>query len=329
MSKRRRKRKASPVLTLLKAVFAGAAGIFIFVLLTGLFQPKYYFATEAASPETEMWESFYGLEKNSLDVVFLGSSHVYNAIDPVAFEENTGLSAFDLASSNQDLSVSYFFVRELLRYQSPEYIVMDAYGFTLEPYEDARTYRRSFDNMHWSSVKREAIKAWLPHMEGETLLPRIFTLFDYHSRWDELTDEDFNGKAYQTSVRGFCPYEGSEKGETIDYQGFGKSDQTLMDISEENLTYFYKLVQLCEDNQIDLILIKTPDSQWTRGENQRIASLAAPLNMTYLDYNANQEMSRIGLDGSSDWRNSRHLNKTGAAKFTAVLAEDLSELMNH
>ncbi len=327
MSRRRRKKNIdrNKILTIAKVMGAILVGLLIFSFLTGLLQPKYYFSTEAASPETEMWKSFYSQEKNSMDIVFLGSSHVYNAINPVQFEEETALSGFDLSTSNQDLSISYYLMKELLRYQSPKYIVMDVYGFELEPYEKTSSYKRTFDDMKWSSVKMSAILDWLPHMEGESLLPRIFTLLDYHSRWDELTDADLNGKKYETTEKGYCPYEGSEKGESIDYSGIDGTDETLMELSQEELSYFYKIVHLCEKNNIQLILIKTPDSAWTEGKHQAISNLAAAMKLTFIDYNKNAEITDLGLDASSDWRNSRHLNSNGAAKFTAALAEDIKK----
>ena len=43
--------------------------------VTAVLQPKYYFAS-MASPETEVWDSFYEQPEDSIDLIFLGSSHV-------------------------------------------------------------------------------------------------------------------------------------------------------------------------------------------------------------------------------------------------------------
>ncbi|MDO4478136.1 MAG: hypothetical protein Q4B73_03725 [Lachnospiraceae bacterium] len=298
-------------------------GILIFAGLTRLFQPKYYFSTEAASPETEMWRSFYDLPKDSLDIVFLGSSHMYNAVDPVAFEAMTGLSGFDLATSNQDLSVSYYCLRELLRFQKPEVIVFDAYGFELEPFEKKSTYKRTFDDMAWSSVKMGALRDWMPHMEGEKWLPRFLTLLDYHSRWEELTDADIHGEAYVTSRRGFCPFVGAEEG-VISFDGIDGTDATPVALSDLETDYFRKILALCRNNDITLVMIKTPSALWNIGKHEAVAALAEAEGVPFLDYNTNEAIAHLALRGDADWRNTRHLNENGAARFTKVLAEDLA-----
>ena len=64
------------------------------------------------TPETEMWEQFYELDKNSIDMVFVGNSHVYNAINPAVIYEKSGIKSFDIATSNQDLFTSYYLLKE-------------------------------------------------------------------------------------------------------------------------------------------------------------------------------------------------------------------------
>ena len=61
-------------------------------------RPKYY---EAPDDMTNKTEGFYALEKNSLDVLFLGSSHSYYAFNPAILWKKQELTVmFSQASVN-------------------------------------------------------------------------------------------------------------------------------------------------------------------------------------------------------------------------------------
>ena len=48
-------------------------------------------------------ETFYSLEDNSVDVLFLGSSHCYCAVDNAKFWKDEGIAAYNLSISGQDV----------------------------------------------------------------------------------------------------------------------------------------------------------------------------------------------------------------------------------
>lgn len=315
MSKRNRKFRAQAALRLIAAILGG---VLIFCLLTRLLQPKYYYCLEGRSPETEFWQSFYELPRDSRDVIFLGSSHIYNAVDPAQYEALTGLTAFDMATSNQDMSVSYYLLKECLTRQSPDAVVLDAYGLEMTTFGKSSTYKRTFDDMHWSAAKIGAIRDWMPHMEGETWITRILTILDYHGRWEELTAADLDGRPYVTSRLGFCPSD--ETAASITYDGVAEDAGEPFAIDPEAVRYFGLIAELCRQEGIALTLIKTPDTAWTAAKSEAAAALAAEYGIPYTDYNAAGAYERIGLAAAEDWRNENHLNRCGAEKFTQFIA---------
>ena len=309
--------KVNIILRIVRAASAVLVGVLIFAGLTKLCQPKYFFVLEARSPETEMWHSFYQLDRDSLDILFLGSSHIYNSIDPDQYEEETGLTGFDMSTSNQDASLSYYLLEETLRYQHPKTVVMDLYGLKLEPLTKTSSYKRTLDDMKWSEVKWEAVRAWLPHMEGETLLPRFLTILDFHSRWSSLEDADIHEGNYVTSRRGFCPTD--ETADDITHEAY-LADEEEQSFSETTENYVNRIVELCQKNDIELILIKTPDTGWTEKWHEAGQNLADGYGLEFIDFNEPAILDKIGLDDSTDWRNANHLNAAGAEKFTHFLS---------
>lgn len=294
----------------------------LFMHLTALLQPKYFYNSVSESPETEHWKAFYEEPQNSIDTIFLGSSHVYDGINPLVFYEETGLTSFDLSSSSQDLPTAYFYLQEALRYQKPKYVIFDAYGLLATAFSNEASYKRSLDNMRWSPVKLNAIREWQKYLKNEELLPRIFTLLDYHSRWDSLGREDFFPNEFMTSINGYCPV--SSSAEDITHNSYNLYTN-LPPLDETNLAYFDKLLDLCYRNDISFILIAIPDTIWTAGYCSAIQEVINDKDVPFIDYNTDKNYSAIGINDSTDWYNKNHLNVHGSAKFTLHLAKDLSE----
>ena len=316
-------KKRKKVITTILKVCTWCIGFgVIFFVCSGILKPKYFFDSASQSPETEMWKTFYEEPQNSIDVIFLGSSHIYNGVNPLVFYEETGLTGFDLASSSQDIPTGYFYLKEALEYQTPKYVLLDSYGILNKAFENEAAYKRSLDDMRWSAVKIEAIREWQKHLEGVRLLPRIFTIMDYHSRWDSLSEEDFSDSKFITNRNGYCPVFTAD--ENVVYNAFD-AHINEPEIDETTRKYIKSMVDLCENNNIKLCLISVPDTEWTRGNSTAIQKLANELSIPFLDYNTEELFVKIGIQDGKDWMNSGHLNSYGAEKFTAFLAESLYE----
>ncbi|MBQ3790985.1 MAG: hypothetical protein II800_08630, partial [Lachnospiraceae bacterium] len=61
------------------------------------------------------------------DVLFLGSSHVINGIDPVLLYEEEGIASLNLGGHGSILPASYYELLLALSYASPRLVVVDGY----------------------------------------------------------------------------------------------------------------------------------------------------------------------------------------------------------
>ena len=85
--------------------------------------------------------TFYQNPKNSIDVLFIGSSHVHNGIDISLLYKEYGISSYDFSSSGQPLPTSYFYVKEALKTQKPKLIIFDSYSLR---HTDYRFHKDSY-----------------------------------------------------------------------------------------------------------------------------------------------------------------------------------------
>src|SRR5699024_10463197 len=69
-------------------------------------------------PDLSMKE-FYDLDKNSAQVLVLGSSHTTLGFSPIECYKQTGITSFNLSTAKQPMEVSYYLLEEALKSQSP------------------------------------------------------------------------------------------------------------------------------------------------------------------------------------------------------------------
>ena len=76
-------------------------------------------------PHTETFKGFYNMQRNTVDVLILGTSHAASAFNPQDFYDCAGVCSYNLSSSAQALYNSYFWLREALNYQHPKAVILD------------------------------------------------------------------------------------------------------------------------------------------------------------------------------------------------------------
>lgn len=294
--------------------------VLLWIGFTRLFEPKFVFHSKYLSPELESWELFYEQEKDSLDAVYVGSSHVYNAINPVVIYENMGFTGYTLASSDQDMAVSYYYIKEAIRTQHPQIVFLDSFYLSKGCYENDDNYKRSFDYMKWSGVKKEAIESWMEYLPDERMENRVLTLLDYHTRWTDIREEDFRFEEMKNSVCGYAPILSRQMSERELYY-FDEEPYEMPDITRE---YFDKIVTLCRENGVHLTLITIPASFWTKGYGDTARQLAEDYQIGYIDFNAEAEFKAMDINIYNDFRDPNHMNIFGADKVSKRLAEHMS-----
>ena len=108
--------------TALKRVFASLA--FCALLLAAL----WYVSPVLKPSGRNQWVTYGALPKDSIDVLFMGTSHTYTGIDPATIWRKRGISSFVLAGPGQKLQITDFWLREALKTQHPKVVVLEAVG---------------------------------------------------------------------------------------------------------------------------------------------------------------------------------------------------------
>lgn len=298
-----------------KSIITVSCFILIFSLIFNHFQKIYSFKF---ADGIYGLKAFYNQEDNINDVIFIGSSNIFENINTQILWDEFGIASFDLAGSMQPMWNSYYYMKEALKTQSPRLFVLDLLGVLWEgDYLDSSRIIKNTYGMKNSLDKIEAVKISAPKANWNDYLWEVPT---YHIRYQELTAGDYlpnNGTPNWESWKGFGI--NTETMVCDRPEGF-ETDETL-DISSKSEKYLRKICQLCRDNDVELLLIKTPyvtDIDSTMKYN-RAAEIGAEYGVPCVDFNYYYD--EIGLDFNTDLGDGLHLNYRGNIKFTRYLAE--------
>lgn len=99
--------------------------VFLALLFTGLALLN----TLSYEPQqvTGQWNGWNELEKNSVDVLFLGNSHAECSVAPLQLFEEAGIKSWVLKSSGCNMPVRYYYLKEALKTQKPRLIAVEIF----------------------------------------------------------------------------------------------------------------------------------------------------------------------------------------------------------
>lgn len=286
-------------------------------LLQRLLMPKYVDDVIEGALIAEYYE-----EDKEHDVIFIGDCEVYENFSPAVLWQEYGIHSYIRGSAQQLIWQSYYLLEDTLRYETPEVVVFNVLSMKYnEPQKEAYN-RMSLEGMRWSSSKLRAIQA---SMTGrENLEDYLFPILRYHSRWSELQAGDFEHmfQVPKVSHNGYYMRVDVKAAENI------PEAKPLADyrFGENAYSYLDKMVQLCEDKGIQLILIKAPSlyPYWYDEWEVQMEEYARGHNLLYVNFLECTE--EIGLDFQTDtYDGGLHLNLSGAEKLSSYFGQILRE----
>ena len=278
-------------------------------------------------------QGFYMEDKDSLDVVFLGASEVYSGFSSGLAYEKFGFTSYPYASQSITADGMLLGLKEILRTQKPQLIVVEINSFLYgsDENESNEAYiRKLVDNVPLTKNKIDYISDKVsPELQPEYYLP----LIKYHDTWIDLPNsmmhaasklqQDLRGrsilKGFRTTTQIFEPDE-----KPIDV----KDDAETMKLNPVLEKKYRAFLSFCRDKKLNVLLLRMPHIVYKNTHNRaRRCNRAAEIGKEYGYELVNLErgMTQADIDINSDFYNFDHLNVYGARKVTDHLGRLLTE----
>lgn len=301
---------------------------FVVSQVNWILTPKKYF--DNGWPTTTTYKGFYQMPKDSIDVLFFGSSLGVSNFIPQILYNNYEIKSYNLSCEQQNLLTSYYWLEEALRYQKPKVVILDTYMlFTYNNNEALNTAesctRMAIDAMKWSTVKWNAVKDITDIDTNQTFNSYLLTNIRFHTRWTELSENDFayieREKHYD--LKGYAPF--NDKLGTPDYKPYS-SDSSVSeycDMVPVMQEYLEKITKLCRENNINIILVKTPTTSWSQEKHNSVQKYANDSQIEFWDFNEEELYDAIGFEFTEDMTDDAHGNIWGAEKISDYIGRRL------
>lgn len=146
----------------------------------------------------DVFTEFYELPKNSIQVLFIGASHIGYGISPCELYKSNGIVSYNMGTSNQGLDSSLLALKEVFKNQTPQLVFFDISKFNKRT-SDSNDRNMLYDNI---SFGRNKLRFALANSNGYSItnnlqyLPehwqKLIPIYQYHSRWKEISHNSFN-----------------------------------------------------------------------------------------------------------------------------------------
>jgi hypothetical protein len=267
-------------------------------------------------------KELYAQPEDTIDVAFLGSSHVHYDVNTAKLWEDYGIAGYDYSAAEQPLWITYYYLIEMCKTQSPKLVVLDLYS-PVAFFDDYQYYFLS-DNLNGVKLSLNKIKMMMAAAEPEKILDHFPNFSCYHLRYSELTEDDveyvFSTKEERQTFKGYTPHF-----KVADYPRPDWECDEVGVLPAKTEKYLVKIINYCKEHDIELYLVANPyyvEYQEACGYN-RIKQIAEQYGVKYDDYN--DYYDEMGLDFSKDLNDDSHLNYEGSCKFTALLGKNIKD----
>lgn len=304
----------------MKRIFKDIVFVAIFLVLLGVCSN--IFVLKGNGYGSDVW-SFYELKRNSLDVVFLGSSHSYASFSPDVIEEKAGLKSYNFATQQQPLSITYYYMREAIRRHQPQTIVLEARMLTVDDeFMKEGVVRDALDKMPLSFNKVKAINASIEKPQDR--VSYYLNIIKYHNRYGSLNKNDILSGFLRNGIdnSGFKALE-SKPDIWNDNTEVLKIEEKQK-ISDKNLFYLERMMDLADAHGLRLIIVKSPCllSAKERKNLNWVEQYAANRGIEFIDYN--EQVEALGLI-AGDYYDKGHLSAAGAEKVSVDFSKYLMD----
>lgn len=278
-----------------------------------------------------VWESFYGEQEDSIDVMYYGSSASARFFNNVYAYHETGIASYQFGIASTPSVLTKGLIEYSRKTQHPKLYIIEVRPFTKTSGKLREEFvRRVVDTMRFTDTGRVPLyKDALRYMEeyldpedyDDSLEDYVFPLITYHERITDgsLAQDELLLKRSTNPYKGFALSNSSLSRvtkKTPEYStGKAKLTSYQKDVLQETLDY-------CKTLDGDVLFVASPFIA-TEERSELVNSVCSYVEdegFDCLNFNTDKMAEELGIDFDTDFYNVNHTNYLGAEKYTKWLS---------
>lgn len=264
--------------------------------------------------------AFHDMPENSIDVLCMGSSHMWRGYDPVTAYRKYGIASYNFGCYYQKINTTLLFLQDAFRTQSPKVVVIDTFYCNRLKSDD------TFDGELYSTKKISFSADKLRYLHDcfgndfEKYLNYFVPLTAFHGNWVSLFEKDIGSDFSDIDLRDTFGFASSDR--TVPSRLPDSTETEQRSLTPDAETVLRQIVTLCRKNGADPVFITIPYEE-AFAYSDAMTTFAECNGCAYLDLF--EYIEEIGLDAETDFSDASHLNSSGADKIASFIGKYLSE----
>lgn len=299
----------------LLGVFALGLLFIVFDYFIGGLSEKMYYNSKYGVYHRQI----YSLRESKEEILVLGSSRAAHHYVPQLFEDSLGMSCYNAGSDGMCIYYHYaLLASRIYRGCPPKLVICDVMGTDAEVSTGA-TF--SLD---------AALDRLAPHYDETPEIEELFAINGWKEKFKLLSKTyRYNSKLVQTIKCNFIPWP-EDKGYEALYGAMDENSENDIPeinstIEDKKLIYLHKLIKICRDNNVHLILCSSPyyNQPITQGI-RLIKKHAEKEKIPFFDFSDYEDLQKREF-----YRDVSHLNDKGAHLYTSAVLNAIKSNILH
>tara|TARA_B100000579_G_scaffold436924_1_gene464478 strand:+ start:183 stop:1112 length:930 start_codon:yes stop_codon:yes gene_type:complete len=274
--------------------------------------------------DAKKWNYIYNLD-NNIDVLYMGSSHIFTSLSPNIIDPITNLESFNLGSNGQMIIQTYYNLYEVLKFRSPNLIVIDINAFLRK--KDAPTLGYIYQNLSGMKNSKNKINSFLNTIDEKKYFEALILFIKENYNWKRMKKRE----DVTSQTKGFVSRKQKITIDDYNEQLSKRKTNNNFDLSElnENLFYLDEIISLCMKQNIDLLFFKSPTLlkiDLNTSLNEYFISKSESKNIHYLNLGLFFEELNLNY---LDYCDKAHLSITGSEKISKFFSNYLISYKNN
>lgn len=310
-------------------------GFLLFVIINILILIKYELpAYEAIKNKTHKnylkWDGIHS-NTNTYDLIILGSSRAYTSLNPKVIDSGLNLKSFNMATSSQDITESYYTLKEILDYQKPKYLVLETY---LGSCDDFINYYQVYSNASFFKSSQHKYDLVIDGYGSKGIVNYLVPMMKFNNYMKQDITSLFSKKKSKAPKLNW--YKGFHYDTTVVTKDDISKFKPIPSFKNKNFNkdrfkfYFDKIYELAKTNGIKLIVLRTPypPSRLMLDSNTDENGFYKNYFSEFKDvgyYDLNRYKSNKFNFTDNDFSDFHHANGKGAEKISQQLVNIIKE----
>ena len=270
-----------------------------------------------------------------VDVVFLGTSQTYWGVSPMILWNEAGITSINMSGIMHQHTIVYEQLKLLLELNAPpKYMVFVPTSlvqlYTADSEKLLPVYEQFIYTLPTWKSRISAFGAMLREAQGTfDVTSFLMPLHRYHSRWNELTSEDFRlpsdyAREYQPFLKGQMPMM-----DGINITDFVLAEEPVteeFELIEESKQGWLKIFELCRQNGVEPLALILPryDGLLLGTPLEAVLEFLDENGVGYLNYMDEVEKMELDWNFHRHFKDREHLNFNGSLHLSYDLADRIT-----